>query len=322
MLDTLTRRLVARLAAALLATLAAAPSARACSVCGCGDPLLTASDPAAITGALRLQLDVDHLRVDAGTDGQPGSTDELAQTSYRLNAVWRPLDTLSLSATLPLVSKQIVTSAPSGRTTASDQTGLGDAELAMRWAAWRSVQLGARRVNELAVTGGTALPTGRKDARDGGGALVDPHGQLGTGGWGPFAGLAYRFEQGDATASAAVSYRLRTEASYFDGSRYKFGDAVLYSLHGQYRLWPRLAVDLGLDGRTAQADRATGADGTVTTQVGNTGGTVLAAAPGVYVDVAGGAWLFVRAQVPFQKRLRGAQDVLPSFSAGLQYQLP
>jgi hypothetical protein len=45
----------------------------------------------------------------AGTDGQPGNTDKLAQWSYRLNAVYRPLDRLSFTATLPLVSKAIHT---------------------------------------------------------------------------------------------------------------------------------------------------------------------------------------------------------------------
>jgi len=45
-----------------------APPAHACSVCGCGDPLLTASDPAAITGKLRFQADTEYLRVDAGAD--------------------------------------------------------------------------------------------------------------------------------------------------------------------------------------------------------------------------------------------------------------
>ena len=100
-----------RLAASLLAIASffVATPARACSVCGCGDPLLTATDPAAITGRLRFEIDTEYLRIDAGTDGQPGSTDKLTQWSYRLNAVYRPLDALALSATVPLVSKTIHT---------------------------------------------------------------------------------------------------------------------------------------------------------------------------------------------------------------------
>jgi hypothetical protein len=49
----------------------------------------------------------------------------------------------------------------------------------------------------------------------------------GTGGWGPWAGVHYRLEQQAWSGFASVSYRLRTEASYFDGSKYKFGDALL-----------------------------------------------------------------------------------------------
>jgi hypothetical protein len=302
----------------LVGVLDAVP-AQACSVCGCGDPLLTSSDPAAITGTLRFQLDVEHLRIDAGTDGAPGYTDQLTQTSYRLNAVYRPIDALSLTATLPVVSKRMVTVGPTPSVTDSDLTGLGDLELGARYALWRSVQVGQQRSQEVAVGAGTSLPTGAHDAKQADGSLVDPHGQLGTGGWGPFAALYYRLEQGDWTGYANVGYRVRTEGSYFDGSRYKFGDAWLWSAHGQYQLARRVALDLGLDGRSAVADRATDPAGTVTSPVGNTGGTVVALAPGAYLDAGAGFWLFARGQVPVYKDLFGEQDVKPTFTVGVQY---
>jgi hypothetical protein len=327
-LDAAPPRLLARarlahllpLAAAAAALLAAAP-ALACSICACGDPLLTSSDPAAINGTLRLQLDVEHLRIDAGTDGVPGATDQLTQSSLRLNVVWRPLEALSLTATLPLLAKQIVTVGDGPTHTDSDLTGLGDLEVGARYALWRAVQVGARRVQEVAVGLGTSLPSGAHDAKAADGSLIDPHGQLGTGGWGPFAALHYRYEQGDWTGIASLGYRVRTEGAYFDGSRYKFGDAVLWSAHGQYRASSRVVLDLGLDGRAAAADRATAPDGTVTSAVENTGGTVLSAAPGLYVDAAAGFWLFARAQLPVHQALFGVQDVKPSFTVGLQYQL-
>jgi hypothetical protein len=306
---------------ALAWSLGASAPAQACSVCGCGDPLLTANDPAAITGNLRLQMDTEYLRVDAGTDGQPGHTDQLTQWSVRLNAVYRPLDALSLTATLPLVSKAIHTVGAGTDVLASDLTGVGDVELGARYALWTSVNLGARRVQELAISAGSAIPTGAHDAKAADGSLVDPHGQLGTGGWGPFAGVHYRLEQGDWLAYASFSYRLRTEASYFDGSTYKFGDALLWSVHAQYQPTRRLALDLGVDGRYARADRATAPDGSVTDAVDATGGTVLSAAPGLYFNAVGGLWLFVRGQVPFYKNLFGEQDVKPSVVTGLQFQV-
>lgn len=306
-----------RWAAAGLALALAAP-AGACSVCGCGDPLLAASDPAAIQEVLRLQLDTEYLSMDAGSDGAPGQTDRLTQWSYRLNATWRPLDALSLTATVPLVSKELHTIGAGPAAPGSSLTGLGDVELGARYALWRRVELGARRVQEVAVSAGAMLPTGDHGARDAGGALIDPHGQLGTGAFGPFAGLHYRLEQGDLTAFASVSYRLRTEATYADASRYKFGDALLWSLHGQALLGRRVALDLGVDGRYARADRAVDPDGAVTAAVPNTGGTVLAASPGVYFQAAGTLWLFLRGQVPFYQRLSGVQEVRPTVVTGLQ----
>jgi hypothetical protein len=309
-----------RLIAALIGALAAAP-ALACSVCGCGDPLLISSDPAAISGTLRLQLDLEYLRVDAGTDGAPGFTDQLTQTSYRLNAVYRPLEALSLTVTVPLVSKKIVTVGPDPTVTNSDLTGLGDVEVGARYALWRSVQVGQQRSQELALGVGSSLPTGAHDARMPDQTLLDPHGQLGTGGWGPFAGLSYRFEQGDWTGSANIGYRIRTEGSYFDGSKYKFGNAWLWGVHGQYLVAKRVALDLGLDGRSADADTATDAGASASATVGNTGGSLLSIAPGVYVDVGAGFWLFARSQFPVYKKLMGEQDVKPSFTVGLQYLL-
>jgi hypothetical protein len=171
------------------------------------------------------------------------------------------------------------------------------------------------------VSAGTMVPTGNKNAKAAGGSLVDPHGQLGSGGWGPFAGLHYRFEQGDWLGFASLSYRLRTQASYFDGSKYKFGDAVLWSIHGQYRPVPRVALDLGLDGRYAKADRATSDAGVVEPAVGNTGGSLLSVSPGVYYNAVGKLWVFVRGQLPVYKNLFGEQDVKPSFIGGFQYQV-
>jgi hypothetical protein len=315
----LQRRLLPAVVAA--AALLAAPPVLACSVCGCGDPLLTSSDPAAITGKLRLQLDLEYLRIDAGTDGVPGATDQLTQLSYRLNAVYRPIEDLALSVTLPMLSKKIRTVGDGPAVTDSNLNGIGDVEIGARYALWRSVQVGARRVQELAVAAGSALPTGSHDAKMADGSVVDPHGQLGTGGWGPFAGLHYRYEQGDWTGFASLSYRWRTQGSYFDGSKYKFGDALLWSVHGQYLLARRVALDLGLDGRDAKADRAVDPDGTVTSAVGNTGGTLWSVAPGVYVDASAGFWVFLRGQIPVVKNLAGEQDVKPSFTVGIQYQL-
>jgi len=321
------------LASALLvasAYLAFTPTAEACSICGCGDPLLAANDPAAITGLLRLQLDTEYLRVDAGTDGMPGYTDQLTQWSYRLNAVYRPITRLSIIATLPVLDKTIHQVGGGTDITDSHLTGLGDAELGARYALWRSINLGWGRVQEFALAGGITMPTGANDAKSTTtdpvtGTVtttpVDPHGQLGTGAWGPFLGVHYRFEQVDWLGFADFSYRMRTTGSYFDGSRYKFGDAALWSVHGQYRPVATLAVDLGVDGRFARVDKTTDPGAGSSSSQGNTGGMLLSAAPGVYFNAGRGFWLFTRGQIPFYKNLFGEQDVKPSVALGLQYQV-
>jgi hypothetical protein len=309
---------------ALVATAAlftSIPQAGACSICGCGDPLLATNDPAAITGLLRLQLDTEFLRVDAGTDGQPGFTDQLTQWSYRLNAVYRPISQLSLIATLPVLDKTIHTVGGGTDVTDSHLTGLGDAELGARYALWRSINLGIGRVQEFGLAGGIMIPTGAHDAKAADGTLVDPHGQLGTGAWGPFLGIHYRFEQVNWLGFADFSYRMRTTGSYFDGSKYKFGDAALWSVHGQYRPLATLAVDLGIDGRFARVDKVTDTGDTSSSTQGNTGGTLLSVAPGVYFNAVGSFWVFARGQIPFYKNLDGEQDIKPSFALGLQYQV-
>lgn len=302
------------------------PKAAACSVCACGDPLLAASDPAAITGQLRLQIDTEYYRMSAGTEGLPGFTDHLTQWSYRLNAVYRPIRRLSLIATIPVLDKAIRTVGGGTDETASHLIGLGDAELGARYSLWRSVNYGTGRVHEFAVAGGAMIPSGAHnakstDATTGEEILIDPHGQLGTGGWGPFLGLHYRIEQSGWMGFADASYRIRTTGSYSDGSKYNFGDAVLWSVHGQYRLLPTLAIDFGIDGRYARMDTATARDPSSGSHAENTGGMVLSASPGAYANVVGGLWVFVRAQFPFYERLGGEQDVKPSIAFGMQYQV-
>ncbi len=311
-MTTCARRAAPRLLHAALAAvaLAGARPALACSVCGCGDPLLGSSDPAAIAGRLRLQLDVEYLRASSGNEQDPAMTDELTQVSWRLNAVWRPTDALSLAATLPLVEKDLRTAGGGASMPASDATGAGDVEVSARYALWRRVNLGIGRVQEIAASAGTSAPTGANDVRAGG-ERIDEHGQPGTGAWGPFAGIHYRLEQGSWLAFASLSGRVHGE----NGHGYRYGSAVLWSLHGQWFPARRLVLDLGVDGRTAAADRDSGA------AVPNTGGTVLSIAPGVYANVVGGAWLFVRGQVPFYEDFRGRQDQLPSVVTGVQYQV-
>jgi len=289
-------------AAAVTAAALLIPSrAAACSVCACGDPLVAASEAPAMAGALRVSLEGEWLRVES--DETPGETNRLTQQTLRLSAVYSPLDRLNLVLGLPVTSKRLTSLATSERI--GDETGLGDLDVGARWFVFTAADMGARRAQALGISLGTSAPTG---ARKGG---LEEHGQLGTGSWGPYAGLLYRLGQGDFAAVASLTGRLRTENS--DG--YRYGNALLWSVQGEWDPHPRVAVALGLDGREAWADRAGGED------VPSTGGLLMAVAPAVSFNAASGFWLTARAQVPVVKQLRGQQDVAPTFNVGLQWQV-
>jgi hypothetical protein len=278
----------------------------ACSVCGCGDPLLSANDPAAVSGRLRVGIDTEYLTVKSGNEANPAATDKLDQYTLRLTGVTSPRPGLSLMAQIPLTRKNLATNGITG----SDLSGIGDVELGARYTLLDFPDFSARRRQSLAVAAGTSFPTGSRTATVNG-VPVDEHGQLGTGAWGPYAGLHYRFEQERWTVFASATGRLHTTNS----DHYHYGNAALWSFHGQFWTIPRLALDLGLDGRYAAADTQDGAT------VDNTGGTVLAASPGVYWNAGGAFWLSLRAQIPFYSNLNGNQSVGPTVVVGFLYQL-
>jgi hypothetical protein len=298
-------------AALLLALLGPAPAA-ACSVCACGDPLVSAAEGPGRGGDLRLALEAEYLTQHAGSEGDPASTDLLDQYTLRLTAVYSPVDPLNLVLSIPLVRKKLWTEPSAGPAVpTSDLTGLGDVEVGARLFVLDAVDFAAQRRQGVAVSAGTSIPTGPDDARDASGQLVDQHGQLGTGAWGPYAGVSYRFRQDPWSALLSISGRLRTENAH----GYRYGNALLWTAQAQWSPLAWLALGLGVDGRDAAQDQEHGAP------VENTGGLVLAATPSAYVELFQGLWLTVRAQLPFLTHLVGDQWVGPTVSAGLAYQV-
>lgn len=302
----LSLRVLLRAAAAGLG-LAAAPAALACSVCAAGDPLVHAGDAASDAREVRLAVEAEWLRARAAMAGMPGMIEELTQSSLRLGAVVSALPRLNVVALLPVVRKETSASGAGADHGHEVRTGIGDAELGARWFLLDRSNFEVMRHHSVALSAGTSFPTGPNDAREGG-VRVDEHGQLGTGGFGPYAGALWRVEQSRWHALASVAGRYRTENRF----GYRYGPSLAWSLEGQLQPHPRVALGLGLDGREAWADRDRGA------AVPDTGGLVLAAAPSVRVGVGGGVWIHVRAQLPVLTRLRGVQEVGPVVVAGVQ----
>lgn len=295
-------------ASAFLALLAPRP-ALPCSVCACGDPLAAVAETPGNSGALRLALETEMLTVSSANRDLPGTTSELTQWTLRPSAIYSPLGRLNLVLIAPVTRKRMVATGMGMDATMSDESGLGDVELGARWFLFESVDFSARLRHSAAALAGSSFPTGPNSARRDG-LRVDEHGQVGTGGFGPYLGAHYRI-QGDVwSALATVTGRFRTENRY----GYRYGQALLWSLQGQWQPAAPLAFSLGLDGRSAAADREPGA------AVPNTGGLVLAATPAVHWNIVSDAWLFARAQLPFYRSLLGEQSVGPVFTAGIRYQ--
>lgn len=296
--------------AAVVTALWAGPG-RACSVCSCGDPLADAAEQAPRANAFRVALETEWLTMRSASEAAEGAQTTLDQYSLRAVGVWSPFDALNLALTVPLVMKRMSDAGGGlGHLHGPEHTGLGDVEVGARWFALNRVDMRSRTRQTLALSAGTSLPTGANDLSQGG-ERIDEHAQLGTGAFGPYAGLAWRL-QGDAWgAQASLAGRYRTTNS----QNYRYGEALLWSTGADWRPAERFAVTLGLDGRLAQRDRDDGAFAP------DTGGLVLAAAPAVHVDVGRGAWVSLRAQLPVYTHLYGDQHVGPTVVAGVQYAL-
>src|SRR5262249_26445377 len=91
----------------LLLALLLLPGARAlaCSVCGCGDPLVDASDSVPFAAPLRLALDFEYLTATAASDEIAGAEESLTQITVRPVIVYSPVEELNLVLSIPLVRK-------------------------------------------------------------------------------------------------------------------------------------------------------------------------------------------------------------------------
>jgi len=300
-------------AAVLIASVTLAPAvARACSVCGCGDPLVLAGDSMPVANTLRFALEYEYLTATARSDDNPDRTETLNQMTLRPVLVYSPFSRINLVLQVPLVRKDWALSAtPTEATETAVPMGLGDVDLGVRVFLWDATSIQAQRRQNLALTAGTSFPTGRDDATTANGERIDQHAQLGTGAWGPYVGALYAFHQDPWNFFLSVTGRFRTTNSF----QYKFGDAVLWSAQLRFRVVEALALQAGIDGRYAGRDRSAGVPQE------NTGGLVVSAVPGLAWNVAGPIWLLAQVQIPFATHLFGEQTVGVTATGSLQYVL-
>jgi hypothetical protein len=297
--------------AVVVVALLAPSAALACSVCGCGDPLVAAGDSLPFAKTFRFAVDYEVLTATARSDDQPDRTESLTQMMLRPVLVYSPTDRLNVVVQIPLVHKDwtLSATAQAGPESATP-TGLGDLDVGVRYFLWDVSDMRQLRRQNLALSAGTSLPTGPNNVQVDG-ERIDEHAQLGTGAWGPYAGLLYAFHQDPWNFFVSLSGRFRTTNSY----GYRYGTAALWSAQVRYRLVEPLAFQLGVDGRFATRDQSQGV------AQENTGGLVISAVPGIAWNVWNQFWLLAQVQVPFATHLYGQQTVGVTVTAGLQFVL-
>jgi len=300
-------------AAVLLASVVLSPGvARACSVCGCGDPLVLAGDSMPVANTLRFALEYEYLTATARSDDAPDRTESVTQMTLRPVLVYSPFSRVNVVLQVPLVRKDwALSGTPTEGTETAVPTGLGDLDLGVRVFLWDAISIQAQRRQNLALTAGTSFPTGTDTATTPGGERIDQHAQLGTGAWGPYVGALYAFHQDPWNFFLSVTGRFRTTNSF----QYRYGDAVLWSAQLRFRVVEPFALQLGVDGRYAGRDRSAGV------LQENTGGLVVSAVPGLAWNVGGPVWLLAQVQIPFVTHLFGEQTVGVTATASLQFVL-
>jgi hypothetical protein len=218
-----------------------------------------------------------------------------------------PTETLSLIAIVPFLEKDWTLDGGGEPAEHASPSGLGDVNLGARYYAMRRADASTMHSQFLALSAGSTLPTGVND-EEVGGTRIDQHAQLGTGAWGPYAGVTYALRSAVWNVAANVSGSFHSANSY----DYRFGDAVRWGIEGQVRLNRAFAVSLASEGRYAQRDVSGGQ-----AQV-NTGGTVVDLTPGLAWSPAPSVGLFARVHIPVVTDLYGEQTVGATFQVGAQ----
>ncbi len=283
-------------------------TAEACSVCGCGNPLVDVASSEPMPQSLRLALGFQYLTATAQSDDEPTRTEALEQMTLTPMAVYSPIDRLNLVLRVPLERKAWRLTGGNVAEERSTQYGLGDLDLGARYFLWEHVSWAHMSRQDLALFAGSTLPTGPNGTTVAG-VRIDDHAQLGTGAFGMYAGMQYAFHRNPWNLFASVSGQVHSTSSY----GYQYAPALLWAVRGTVQPWPWLAGELGIDGRENGHDTADG-DAQV-----NTGGLLLSLSPGTLVRIADGLWVHLWVQIPVIDALNGVQSVGPVFNAQVQY---
>ncbi len=280
----------------------------ACSVCGCGDPLQAAGTVHSMAGDIHLGLETLYLTASAQSDDNPTQTESLIQKTLNTIVTFSPNNDLILVALVPFIQKNWNLSAGNDQPASASPIGLGDISLGLRYFLVVDMDMKNKGSQNFAVSAGTTLPTGDENAVDSNGNRFDQHAQLGTGAWGPYAGLLYTWINNGFTLSANLNTLFHTVNSY----QYQFGTAFTWGAQAQVHLDDPFAVSLSVEGRTSDHDISNG-----DSQL-NTGGTVIDLTPGLGWNPVQDWGLYGKVQLPVLTNLFGTQTVGTTVLIGTQ----
>ena len=304
--------------------LAAAPRARACSICRCGDPTFNALGTDVYKeGAFRVSLDWERFDKEQGIFGEeePPAAKHggEAEPAPGREAVVENRMTTALSYTFGERAIAVARVPWSSRSTSEAGIGttgtskdLADPEiygLVRLWSSQLTGGLGRRAW--ISALGGVKTAWGKNDLAQGGERL-DEHLQPGTGSTDWFGGLSSVYLLDSHSSLFGSAQVRRTGANDFG---YRYGGSTLLNLGYERkigRIWDA-AVELNF--RNTNRDQID-ADGTVDP---NTGGQLLYLTPRVILDLGKGLVGRLAIQVPVYKDLNGDQRERAVANVGVTY---
>jgi hypothetical protein len=287
----------------------------ACSVCGCGDPLLEAGTTHPMPGTWRINFESLYLTATAQSDDNPLQTESLTQKTLNTIVTYNPVARLTLVGIVPYTQKDWALSAATDGSDPADSAspvGFGDLNFGLRYFLISDVDYETRISQNFAITAGTVIPTGNENGMDAAGSRIDQHAQLGTGGWGPYGGFLYSFLDKDWMLSANGAAIFHTVNPY----QYTYGMSFNWGAQAMLHLNETFALSLGTDGR--YSDHDTDSSVTPNTTLVNTGGTVIDLTPGIAWSPSEDWGLYSRIQIPIIASLFGTQTVGATVIVGTQ----
>jgi hypothetical protein len=281
----------------------AAGDALACATCQCGDYTLTLMGfEKAFSGRTRVAFDWMDREEEQGS-GAGRRT--LRDDSWFASASYAFTPDLSVGLRVPFTRK----TADDATLARDEATGLGDADLVVKYALGQVGEATARHI--WGVQGALRTPTS-SERKDDAGTPVDIDAQPGTGAWAPGLGAWYGYFRYPAMVYASV-------LASNPGPGYQGlngGAALVATLTTQRALTQDFSLQLGLEARYARRNRFFGVDDP------DSGGTAGFLAPGVVWSPAMDWILHLSAQIPVWRNLNGEQHERGDIRLGVAFDLP